>query len=100
MMNFQLKRSMALSGCFGCLGVLGLALALTGGSSLPIPGTQPTTQANPLQLTNVTSGPVMSSVLQAQIMRAADTYVAVVAQGCDDISTGTTNPAVRLAVLR
>jgi hypothetical protein len=100
MINFQLKRSMALSACFGCLGVLCLALALTGCSSLPIPGTQPTTQANPLQLTNVASGPVMSSVLQAQIMRGADVYVAVVAQACDDISTGTTNPAVRLAALR
>jgi hypothetical protein len=55
---------------------------------------------SPLQLTNSATGPVMSSVLQAQIMRSADTYAAVVAQACDDISAGTTNPAVRLAALR
>ena len=55
---------------------------------------------SPLQLTNRATGPVMSSVLQAQVMRFADTYVALVSQACDDISSGTTNPVVRLAALR
>jgi hypothetical protein len=100
MINLQIKRSLAFTECFGFVAVICLALALTGCSSLPIPGTQPKTQVNPLLLTNAPTGPVMASVLQAQVMRFADTYVALVSQACDDINAGTTNPAVRLAALR
>ena len=98
--NFKLKPWFAFRKCLGFVAVICLALALAGCSSLPVPGTEPKPMVSPLQLTNRATGPVMSSVLQAQVMRFADTYVAVVAQACDDISSGTTNPVVRLAALR
>jgi hypothetical protein len=98
--NFKLKPWFASCEYFGSFVFLCIALALAGCSSLPIPGTQPQPPVSTLQLTNSASGPVMASVLQAQVMRFADTYVALVSQACDDISAGTTNPAVRLAALR
>jgi hypothetical protein len=55
---------------------------------------------SPLQLTNSASGPLMASAMQAQVMRFADMYAAMISQACDDISAGTTNPAVRLVTLR
>ncbi|HEX3857106.1 MAG TPA: hypothetical protein VHY30_07415 [Verrucomicrobiae bacterium] len=53
-----------------------------------------------MQLTNVTTGPVTFPVLQAQVMRFADTYVATIAQACDEISAQATNSEVRLKALR
>lgn len=83
-----------------CLGLLILALALTGCSTVRIPHRQPRNQFGTIQLTNTPSGPVTTSILQAQVMRFADTYVAMVSQGCDDIITGTTNTDIRIAALR
>lgn len=53
-----------------------------------------------MQLSGKTSGPVTLMVLQAQVMRFADTYTATIAQACDDITAHATNSAVRLSVLR
>jgi hypothetical protein len=100
MINLQLNKLTTFCERPGCLGVVCIALALTGCSSLPVPGTEPKPLVSAFQLTNSATGPVMASVLQAQVMRFADTYAALVSQACDDISAGTTNPAVRLAALR
>ncbi len=43
---------------------------------------------------------VTLTVLQAQVMRFADVYVATVAQACDDVTADATNPDIRLAALR
>ena len=75
-------------------------LSVTGCGMLKFSKSQPKAQINSLQLTNRPTGPVSLDVLQAQIMRFADTYVANVAQACDDITLKTTNPAIRLVVLR
>jgi hypothetical protein len=83
----------------GCLGMLLLALALAGCSSVPLPGTHPKSLVTSAQLTNAPTL-VTSAVLQSQVMRFADTYVAFVSQGCDDASAATTNANVRLAALR
>src|SRR5215469_12519935 len=84
----------------GCLGLLVLALVLTGCSTMHIPGTQPRNQFGTLQFTNVPSGPVTTTLLQEKVMRFADTYVAVVSQGADDISAATTNTEIRVVALR
>jgi hypothetical protein len=81
-----------------CLALL--LLSATGCGMLKFPKSQPKAQINSLQLTNRPTGPVSLDVLQAQIMRFADSYVATVAQACDDISLKATNPAIRLTVLR
>ena len=77
-----------------------LLLSVTGCGMLKFPKSQPKAQINSLQLTNRPTGPVSLDVLQAQIMRFADTYVATIAQACDDVSLKATNPAIRLTVLR
>ena len=77
-----------------------LLLSVTGCGMLKFSKSQPKAQINSLQLTNRPTGPVSLDVLQAQIMRFADTYAANVAQACDDITLKTTNPAIRLVVLR
>jgi methyl-accepting chemotaxis protein len=74
--------------------------ALTGCSYLRIPGSPPKAQVGSLQLTNRATGPVTPTVLQAQVMRFADTYVATVAQACDDVTAKATNSDVRLVALR
>src|ERR1700735_3998884 len=76
---------------FGCTGILFLALALTGCSMLRLSHSAPKAQVNSIQLTNLTTGPVTFPVLQAQVMRFADTYAAPVAQACDEISGHATN---------
>ena len=86
---------------FCCWGILFLTLvALAGCSALHVSHPPPKAQVSPLQLTNSPSGPITSAALQAQVMRFTDTYVAVIAQACDEINTGTTNPAYRVAALR
>ena len=77
-----------------------LALALTGCSMMRIPGSQPKAQVNSIQLTNQSTGPVTLQVLQAQVMRFADTYAATVAQACDDVTEKATNSTIRLSLLR
>jgi hypothetical protein len=86
-----------LPGFFGCAF---LTLTLTGCSFLHFHSAPPKAHVNSMQLTNVTTGPVTFPVLQAQIMRFADTYVATIAQACDEISAQTTNSKIRLVALR
>jgi hypothetical protein len=76
------------------------ALILTGCSVLRIPSSPPKAQVDSGQLTNRAAGPVSLEVLQAQVMRFADTYVATVAQACDDIAARSTNSAIRLVTLQ
>ena len=78
-----------------------IALALTGCSALKFSSSPPKARVNSFQLsTNMPTGLQALTVVQAQIMRFADTYSATVAQACDDITAKTTNSALRLAVLR
>jgi hypothetical protein len=85
---------------FNCLVVLSFALTLTSCSSVRLPGSVPKAQVTAAQLSAASSGPVTASVLQAQVMRFADTYVALISQACDDISAETTNTDCRIAALR
>ena len=76
----------------GCVGVLLLLLALTGCLSVRRSKSPPKVGAQ--------GSVVTSAALQAQVQRFADSYVAMVSQGCDNITRGTTNWDVRLAALR
>ena len=82
------------------MGILFCVLALTGCSALKIPKPAKQATVTPVQLTTTPGGPVTPVVLQAEVLRAADTYVAMVSEACDDISAKTTNTAVRVAALR
>ena len=82
------------------LAVALLALAVTGCTLLRIPSSPPKAQVSSTQLTNMPTGPVTLQVLQAQVMRFADTYVATVAQACDDSLLTATNAEMRLSLLR
>jgi hypothetical protein len=73
---------------------------MTGCSTIKIPTPHKQTEVNAVQLSTKVTGPVTSSVLQAEVLRFADTYVAMVAESCDDASAKSTNTAVRLATLR
>jgi hypothetical protein len=85
----------------GFLGLALIALTLTGCSMMRLSRSQPNAQVNSIQLTNRVTGPVTFPVLQQQVMRFADTYVATIAQACDDVSTqSATNTVLRLAALR
>ncbi len=87
--------------CFVGIGILFLTVALTGCGFLRFSTAQPKAQVGSLQLTNRPTGLVSLDVLQAQVMRFADTYVATVAQACDDVSAQVaTNAPLRLTVLR
>ncbi len=78
-----------------------LALTLTGCSLLKINKSPPTAKVSSLQLSDsVPTGPVALTVVQAQIMRFADTYSATIAQACDDITVSSTNSALRVSALR
>ncbi len=88
--------------CLVACSILFLTLMLTGCGLLRLfPKSQPKAQVNSFELTNRASGPVALTVLQAQVMRFADTYVATVAQACDDVAAKVpTNAPLRLSVLR
>ena len=78
-----------------------MALGVTGCSFMRLNNSPPKAQVNSQQLSpKGPSGLVATSVLQQQVMRLADTYVATLAQACDDISTSSTNSDIRLTVLR
>ena len=85
---------------FGGFGIWFLLLALTGCSAVKIASSQKETGANAVQLSGKASGPISSPVLQAEVLRFADTYVAMVSEACDDASAKSTNTAIRLAALR
>src|SRR5208282_2382280 len=84
----------------GTASLAALLLALTSCSLLRFPSSPPKAQVSSLQLTNGATGPVTLTVLQLQVMRFADTYVATVAQACDDVTAEATNSDIRLAALR
>ncbi|MDD5139441.1 MAG: hypothetical protein PHY43_04165 [Verrucomicrobiales bacterium] len=80
-----------------CLAIL--ALTLTG--CVRFSSSPPKAKVYSLQLNeNAPTGPVALTVVQAQIMRFADTYAATIAQACDDVTASATNSALRLAALR
>ena len=82
------------------IAILLSVLTLAGCSSLKIPTPQKHNQVASVQLSATSSGPVTSSVLQAEVLRFADTYVAMVAEACDDASAKSTNTEARVAALR
>jgi len=77
-----------------------LVLGAAGCSMARLSPAQPKAKVNPGQLSGSPTGPVTPAVLQAQVMRFADTYVATVAQACDDLTAKTNRSAIRLAALR
>ena len=102
-MNKTRDRQTNSVGYYARLGVAGLALlvlALTGCSLQRLTSSPPKARVSPLQLTNNLSGLVSPLVLQARLMRFADTYAATVAQACDDVMAQATNSETRLAALR
>jgi hypothetical protein len=82
---------------FTFLAVCAIALAFAGCSTVT---SQPKVHVISTHLTNAITGQVTSAILQSQVMRFADTYVAMVSQGCDDATDASTNTDVRLAALR
>ena len=105
MNHFHLQRNLnSSSPCFFLrvilVGMMLLTLGLTGCSLMRISGSQPKAQVDSLQLSSQSTGPVTMTVLQAQVMRFADTYSATVAQACDDVTTTTTNSELRETMLR
>jgi len=85
---------------FGGIGLLFSILILAGCSTIKIPTPRKQAEVTPVQLSGVPTGPITPVAQQAEVMRAADVYVAMVSQACDDISAKTTNSAIRLAALR
>jgi hypothetical protein len=79
--------------------ILFSALALAGCSSIPGTNRPREVRVSSVQLTNSPTV-VTSAILQSQVMRFADTYVAMVSQGCDDVTAGSTNADIRLAAMR
>jgi hypothetical protein len=90
--------------CYHRLGVivaLTFVLGLTGCSLLRMGGSQPKAQVSSQQLSpKAPTGPVAITVLQQQVMRFADTYVATIAEACDDVTTRSTNSQFRLTIMR
>lgn len=85
---------------FGVACLAALLLTVTGCSLLRISGSPPKARVESLQLTNRETGLVTFPVLQAQVMRFADTYVATIAQASDDVAAKATNSDLRLTMLR
>ena len=76
-----------------------LVLAVTGCVRFSSP--PPTAKVGSMQLNgSAPTGPLALTVVQAQIMRFADTYSATIAQACDDVAASSTNSGLRLAALR
>jgi hypothetical protein len=86
--------------CFGSFGILLCVLSLAGCSALKVATPRKHAEVAAVQLSATAKGPVTSSVLQAEVLRFADTYVAMVAEACDDAGAKSTNTAVRVAALR
>jgi hypothetical protein len=86
---------------FGVMAILALVLGLTGCSFVRMGNSQPKAEIKSQQLSqNAPTGPLALTVLQQQVMRIADTYVATVAQACDEITASSTNIELRLNMLR
>jgi len=87
--------------CFGWICVACLALTLMGCSLLRIHRSSPKAEVTSLQLaTNAPAAAVTTGVLQIQVMRFADSYVASVAQAADEFGAKVGTPQARLAALK
>lgn len=84
----------------GLLCLVGLALALSGCSLLRFHHPPPKAQVASLALTTNNTNSVTLTVLQLQVMRFADSYVATVAQAADDFAAKAGTPKARLAALK
>ena len=86
---------------FGWIYLACLALTLTGCSLLRIHRSSPKAEVTSLQLaTNAPAAAVTTGVLQIQVMRFADSYVASVAQAADEFGAKVGTPQARLAALK
>ena len=86
---------------FGWICLACLALTLTGCSLLRIHRSSPKAEVTSLQLaTNAPAAAVTTGVLQIQVMRFADSYVASVAQAADEFGAKVGTPQARLAALK
>jgi hypothetical protein len=73
---------------------------MAGCSSIPGSHKPRPVRVTSAELTNAPVGAVTAAVLQSQVMRFADTYVAMISQACDDIVATTTNKDIRMSALR
>ncbi|MGO9586990.1 MAG: hypothetical protein ACLP2Y_12410 [Limisphaerales bacterium] len=86
---------------FGWVGLACLALALTGCSLLRFRSSPPKAEVTSLQLgTNAPATAVSLAVLQLQVMRFADSYVAALSQAADDFGAKVGTSQARLAALK
>jgi hypothetical protein len=86
---------------FGGICLAGLALALTGCSLLRIHHASQKAEVASFQLaTNTSAAAVTVGVLQIQVMRFADSYVATIAQAADEFGAKVGTPKARLAALK
>ena len=99
-MNVTQKKNLAGCRLFGVAGLACLALALTGCSLRLFHSSPAKAEVGSLKMGTNAPESVTLTVLQMQVMRFADTYVATVAQASDDLTANATNPEIRLAALR
>ncbi|MGA2788523.1 MAG: hypothetical protein ABSF60_13455 [Verrucomicrobiota bacterium] len=85
---------------FSCMGLACLALSLTGCSLLRFHHAPPKAEVTSLALSTNTANSVTLTVLQSQVMRFTDGYVATVAQAADDFGTKVGTPKARLMALK
>jgi hypothetical protein len=92
----QRSRRLPSGACLACL-----VLTLTGCSLLRFHHSPPKAEVTSLQLaTNTPGAAVTTGVLQIQVMRFADSYVASVAQAADEFGAKVGTPKARLAALK
>ncbi|HTY89390.1 MAG TPA: hypothetical protein VMB80_18215 [Candidatus Acidoferrum sp.] len=78
----------------------GLALGLSGCSLFRLKSSPPKAEVAPLQLATNAAPSATLTVMQLQVMRFADSYVAQIAQAADDFAARVGTPQARLAALR
>jgi hypothetical protein len=84
-----------------CLSFFTCLLLFQAGCALRIfSPNSPKAQVGSLSLGTNMPASVTLDILQAQVMRFADVYVATVAQACDDITANSDKPDLRLAALQ
>lgn len=99
-MNVTQKKNRNAGRLFGVAGLACLALVLTGCSLRLFHSAPAKAEVGSLKAGTNAPESVTLTVLQMQVMRFADTYVATVAQASDDLTANATNPEIRLAALR